>query len=157
MKTSSPELQRFHIAFEQMISTRNLKAVWDYYKIDRTGLTELELISYDQRLFALNWHELQEELASEFQTKAHPATAKFIFEQVTSGNIPAFEHKSFSRKCVWALADIGTEEAKSYLEALSQSEDEHVLVQCNLSSAILGADEFCRLARRLHRSLAVAK
>jgi hypothetical protein len=126
MKTPSPDLLRFHAAFEQMIASRDPQLVWDYYEIDRTGLTELEIISYDQRLFSLDWHQLHEELASGFQHSAHPATARFIFEQVFSGKIPEFDYKPCSRKCVWALADIGTAEARGYLEKLTQSSNEYI-------------------------------
>lgn len=109
-----------------MIAPRDPQAVSEYYEIDRTGLTELEILSFDQQLFSMNWHQLHEELASGFQKAAHPATAEFIFEQVASGDIPEFDYKPCSRKCVWALADIGTAEAKAYLEELSQSKNEHV-------------------------------
>ncbi len=114
----------FDRAFTGMLTSRDPHRVWSYSDLDRTGITERELRVYDQRLFRERWHQLHDQLATNFQYEAHPDSAAFLFAELIGGEIPEFDYKPISRKCVWALADIGTEEARSYLLRLAGGEDE---------------------------------
>ena len=46
-----------------------------------------------------------------------------MYNQIIKANIPEFEYKPITRRLTWALADIGTEEAKEYLLDLANSKD----------------------------------
>ncbi len=95
----------------------------DLYSKLKPGLSELDVIELEKWIFRLDWHSLHDRIASGFQTRRHPSTAKFLYDQISNNRIPEFEYKPVSRKCVWALADIGTLEAKQYLKTLSESDD----------------------------------
>ncbi|TXF86723.1 DUF4291 domain-containing protein [Neolewinella aurantiaca] len=49
-----------------------------------------------------------------------------MFDQIVKGGIPEFDYKPISRVFTWALADIGTNEARNYLEILAGGDDEIV-------------------------------
>ena len=73
------------------------------------------------QLFVCDWHQRHEDLATLFQVCKTPIVAKYLYQAALSkyayldwnSNLP------LQRKCIWALADIGTQEARSYLEKLS--------------------------------------
>jgi hypothetical protein len=78
-----------------------------------------------RELLSLDWHEEHEELASFLQLKrdaravdalARAATLKFSYLSYNDSH-------AFARKCVWALADIGTEDAKHRLLEIAESDD----------------------------------
>ena len=109
--------------YSKLYHEKNPQKVWDIYYQYNKSLSELDEIELEKWLFRLDWHTTHDNIASGFQTRSHPATAKFLYEQIISNKIPEFDYKPVSRKCVWALADIGTKEAKNYLQNLSNTED----------------------------------
>jgi len=110
--------------YSKLYHEKNPQKVWDIYHHYNNSLTELDEIELEKWLFRLDWHTTHDNIASGFQTRSHPTTAKFLYEQIVSNKIPEFDYKPVSRKCVWALADIGTIEAKQYIEKLTESEDQ---------------------------------
>ena len=88
---------------------------YNIYEQDKESLTELDEIELEKWLFDLEWHAAHDNIAADFQTRSHPSTAKFLYQKITNNTIPEFDYKPVSRKCVWALADIGTVEAKNYI------------------------------------------
>lgn len=97
---------------------------WKFYDLNKSGLTEVDTIEQMKILFRNKKHNLHDSLASDFQTMRNPATSKFLYEMVIQNEIPEFDYRPVSRKCVWALADIGTDESKSYLEKIYESNNE---------------------------------
>ncbi len=110
--------------FRRIANSQDETTAWDFLELDTSKLTELEEIELEKKMFKYQWHHLHDILATHFQNRRHPSTAKFLFESVLSQKIPEFEYKPVSRKCIWALADIGTEEAKDYLKQIANSEEE---------------------------------
>ncbi len=110
--------------FNELMQSKDPEKAWHYFDFDFSAFTEEEKLDTEMALFRENWHELHDNLAQGFQTGKNPKVAAFLFESVMNGKIPEFDYKPVSRKCIWALADIGTEEAKSYLEKIAQSNDE---------------------------------
>lgn len=112
-------LNRYH----EIMQSKDTQQAWAYMDFDFSEITEEEKLNMDIALFKEDWHGLHDHIASGFQAGKNPAVAAFMFESVTNGKIPELEYKPVSRRCTWALADIGTPEAKSYLEKIAQSED----------------------------------
>jgi len=109
--------------YAKLYHEKNPQTVWDIYHQYNDSLTELDEIELEKWLFGLDWHTTHDNIASGFQTRSHPSTAKFLYQKIQSNKIPEFDYKPVSRKCVWALADIGTIEAKEYIVKLSTCED----------------------------------
>ena len=68
------------------------------------------------------WHERHEDLASALQRIRDPRTVDALFE-AASARHAYLEYDEFfglARKCTWALADIGTPEAKAHLLELAR-------------------------------------
>jgi hypothetical protein len=79
-----------------------------------------EIILLLCEIFESDWHTRQEDLASSFQHIKNPITALSLFRM----SFKLMEYDTWNdtypmqRKCVWALADIGTQEAKNYLKEI---------------------------------------
>jgi len=101
--------------YREIMQSKDPDKAWAYFDFDFSKFTEEEKLDMDMAFFRENWHNLHDNLASGFQWNKNPAAATFLFESVMSGKIPEFDYKPVSRKCIWALADIGTAEAKFYL------------------------------------------
>lgn len=73
-----------------------------------------------------HWHEYHEDLTTELQRLRDPGTASALFTAATATY--AYRHwddgQAISRRCTWALADIGTTEAKRLLTQLAANPDE---------------------------------
>ena len=100
--------------------------VWDIFHQYSNSLTELDEIELEKMLFRMNWHGAHDNIASGFQVRSHPNTAKFLYEQIISNSIPEFDYKPVTRKCIWALADIGTDEAKDFIVKLTELKDQTI-------------------------------
>ncbi|GAL87260.1 hypothetical protein MYP_4490 [Sporocytophaga myxococcoides] len=74
-------------------------------------------------IFESDWHFMHEDIASSFQFIKKPVASKSLFNIAFSD----FEYQNWNdnyplqRKCTWALADIGTEEAKQYLQEIEKN------------------------------------
>jgi hypothetical protein len=69
------------------------------------------------------WHSRHEDLASALQRTKYPRAVEALFQAAHSRHdyLDYDEFFGFARKCTWALADIGTPEAKERLRDLAQS------------------------------------
>ncbi len=110
--------------FDAILSSKDPKKAYEFYQLDFSGCTEDEVIQMEMKLFEETWHTLHDELANGFQIKRNPTVVGLLCKAVLDGKIPEFEYKPVSRKCTWALADIGTEEALECLKAIALSKDE---------------------------------
>ena len=77
------------------------------------------------KLLALPWHRQHEEIVSTFQFLKDARTVDALYE----ASFARHEYLSYdsrfglARKCTWALADIGTPEAREKLELLASGEN----------------------------------
>lgn len=73
----------------------------------------------------LPWHTRHEDLASALQQIKHPGAVEALYEAAQSRHdyLDYDEFFGLARKCTWALADIGTAEAKGRLRDLAQSQN----------------------------------
>jgi hypothetical protein len=80
------------------------------------------------QLFESEWHKAHEDMARAFQYISNPITAETLFKVAFSDfeYIRWNEYFPLQRKCTWALADIGTNEAKKYLEQIEQQANETI-------------------------------
>lgn len=121
----NPKLKVFE-EVHHLLVTKDPVEPWNYFKLDRSALTELDLLDIEQSFFRRSGHQLHDELASGFQYSQHPSLSAFLYERIKSNEIPEFDYKPVSRKAVWALADIGTDETKGYLKKLAVGDCPHV-------------------------------
>jgi hypothetical protein len=74
------------------------------------------------------WHIQHENIASALQRLRAPATADALARAALMKHeyLAYNDSHAFARKCTWALADIGTPEARAHLERLARAEDEEI-------------------------------
>jgi hypothetical protein len=74
------------------------------------------------------WHYQHEDIASTLQDLRVPATADALAQAalVKHDYMDADDSHPFARKCIWALADIGTPEARAHLERLTRADDTEI-------------------------------
>ncbi|MFD1604451.1 DUF4291 family protein [Flavobacterium artemisiae] len=79
-------------------------------------------------IFESDWHTRHEDMARSFQDASNPVTAESLFRVA----LTEFEYMNWNdnyplqRKCTWALADIGTPEAKDFLEQIKETANETI-------------------------------
>jgi hypothetical protein len=75
-----------------------------------------------------DWHTSHEDIASALQDIRDPSTVGALFEAaLTRHQYLAFDDNyGLARKCIWALHDIGTDEARNKLQILSDSDIEPI-------------------------------
>jgi hypothetical protein len=73
----------------------------------------------------LPWHHSHEDLASALQITKDPAAVEALSKAAPSQHeyLDYDQFFGLARKCTWALADIGTPEAKEKLQTLARSEN----------------------------------
>lgn len=79
-------------------------------------------------MLLLPWHFRHEDIVNALQELQSPTSVDVLFESATIKHkyLEFDESFSLSRKCTWALADIGTFEAKSKLVELSKNIDPYI-------------------------------
>jgi hypothetical protein len=79
-------------------------------------------------LLLLPWHYKHEDIASALQGLRVPGTADALAQAalVKHDYMDADDSYPFARKCIWALADIGTREARAHLERLARANDTEI-------------------------------
>ena len=87
-----------------------------------------EILKLLCEIFESDWHFRHEDLALSFQYIKNPITAKSLFNVAFSD----FEYCRWDdnyplqRKCTWALADIGTNVAKQFLQEIEKQPNETI-------------------------------
>ena len=112
--------------FEEVLVRKDPALVWDFLALDFGSVSEGQELKYKMDLLAQPWHQAHEEIVSNFQWKANPLTIESLYQLALNAEIERMEYRPIARKCTWALADIGTQEAKAKLEALANLEEERV-------------------------------
>ena len=74
-------------------------------------------------LLRLDWHTRHEDIAGLLQRAADDRASDVLFETATRkfDYLEYDENEGLARKCTWALADIGSDTAVSYLRALAEN------------------------------------
>jgi hypothetical protein len=93
----------------------------------KSGLSP-DLVPALIRLLSLKWHQRHEDVVGALQELKDPKSVEALFQAATSKHeyLSFDEFDGLARKCTWALADIGTEEAKSKLAILSKSDNPRI-------------------------------
>jgi hypothetical protein len=107
----------------------------DYLAIELSIVNLIEKYSKDEEILLLlceifesDWHFRHEDIALGFQKIKNPITSKALFNIAFS----SFEYNNWNinyplqRKCTWALADIGNEEARLYLQEIEKKANKTV-------------------------------
>ena len=79
-------------------------------------------------MLALTWHYRHEDIVNALQELKSPKSVSALFEAATVHHpyLEFDENYSLARKCTWALADIGSSEAKEKLELLAKDENKMI-------------------------------
>lgn len=105
--------------FTEMMLLKDNDKAWNFGSLDFSALTEDDEVELYIKLFNETWHSNHENIALYFQMIRNPLATDILYKTATRNDIEQFDYKPLSRKCTWALADIGTEKAKDYLIKLS--------------------------------------
>ena len=95
-------------------------ALMDFF--DQFGRRDVPLLG---ELLVAGWHTRHEDVAGLLQRFADPASVPAL-HRCAELDLPYRAHddrRALSRKCMWALSDIRTDEAVTALEQLTQSPD----------------------------------
>lgn len=94
----------------------------------RFGLLPVDLAPLLAELLLQPWHHEHENIAGALQDMRVPATADALAQAaLTKHDYLAYDDShAFARKCTWALADIGTPEARTHLEHLARADDPEI-------------------------------
>ena len=74
------------------------------------------------------WHHTHEDIAHTLQLLRSPEAIEAL-ERTTHSHLEYLEYDSgyaLKRKCTWALADIGTAEAREALERIAKNDDQQI-------------------------------
>jgi hypothetical protein len=113
---------------EQAIEARNAHAfelaLTSAYQL---GLTR-DLAGPLTQALLMGWHTRHEDVARALQTLKDPVAVDALFEAALSKHdyLEYDEFFGLARKCTWALADIGTVDAKRRLERLAACENAQI-------------------------------
>ncbi len=110
-------------SFKYIMKSENEEKAWAFFDLDFTHFSEDEQVLMGMDLFEQNGHKVHESLVSWFQQKKNPLTTDLLYKTAFREDLDIFDYKPLARKCVWALADIGTDKAKDYLIKMSKSGD----------------------------------
>ena len=79
-------------------------------------------------LLLLPWHKRHEDIALTLQHLRVPSTVDVLAKAalVKYDHLAYDDSHAFARKCTWALADIGTLEARAHLERLARADDTEI-------------------------------
>ncbi len=84
-----------------------------------------EFVSQLNQLLVLDCHQRHEDIVHTLQQLKDPSSVEVVYKTA----LKAFDYLSYderfglARKCTWALADIGTPDAKEKLQQLSKSDN----------------------------------
>ncbi len=94
-------------------------------------------------MLSLSSHRRHEDIVLLLQQLKDPKAIPILFEIASRIFEPLEDDEALIRKCTWALADIGTTEAKNKLEILSTNED-YYIASCALKRLIEWESEISR-------------
>ena len=89
---------------------------------------DLDVVPTLVELLRASWHTRHEDTARWLQELRDPRAVEALFDTATT-KFPHFEHDNsyaLARKCTWALADIGTPDARAKLELLARNTDAEI-------------------------------
>lgn len=124
--------EEFYKYFDDLMSSKDKSKIELFFDEGDEILTFDEQLELEIKLFSEEWHSSHEDLASWFQGYRDPRTIDVLFKTATKDFLEydywydedkgksSSDSSPMGRKCVWALADIGTDKAKNCLIKLSK-------------------------------------
>lgn len=84
-----------------------------------------EYVEALNRMLALTWHFRHEDIVNALQKLNSSSSVEVLHQTalIEFGYLDYDEERGLSRKCIWALADIGNSKAKEALIQLSENSD----------------------------------
>jgi hypothetical protein len=114
--------------FEHAIRAKNSDEVDDAVSVTFSITNPENFVPYLCQLLESSWHFDHEDITRLLQKIGDPESVSVLFKTA----IKKFDYleyddsKSLSRKCTWALADIGNNKSKEALVELAKSQDEEI-------------------------------
>ena len=118
---NKPEIDKL---FREVLETKDYQKVSDFVFSPFPNLTQEEKIAYYTKLLKYDWHYMHDQIVSFFQSYSNHKTVDILYETALNEKIDLMEYKPIARRCTWALADIGTDEAKEKLTQLANCGNE---------------------------------
>jgi hypothetical protein len=118
-QTMSSHLRELNNAIEAKDAKRIELALNECFK---SGLSQ-EYVPALIELLGKSWHSRHEDVVRALQQLKDPRAVDALYEEAfsTYEYLDYDENYGLARKCTWALADIGTPEAKAKLQALAKT------------------------------------
>jgi len=114
---------------KRMLLEKDSKAVYEKaYSFAGTYSRDEDILLLLCQIFEADWHQSHEDMARSFQGASNPVTSESLYK-VALGE---FEYLNWNdnyplqRKCTWALADIGTPQAKEFLEQIKETANDTI-------------------------------
>ena len=108
-----------HNLFHEILQKKDPQLVWEFLGLRPSDTTEEELIGYYSQLLQHTWHDCHDQIVSGFQWMSNPVCVNILYETALNEDIEPMDYRPIARKCTWALADIGTKEAREKLRLLA--------------------------------------
>ncbi|MEL6987814.1 MAG: DUF4291 domain-containing protein [Bacteroidota bacterium] len=115
--------QEIELWFNEIMEQHSAEQVRDFVNLHSSKLTVEERIEFLNRLLKENWHYEHDHIVSNFQWMSNAKSIDSLYETALNKEIEPMDYKPIARRCTWALADIGTVDAKLKLEGLAQCGD----------------------------------
>ena len=114
--------------FEYAISAKNPEKVDNAVITSRTFDSPEETVPYLCKLLEYPWHYDHEDIVLELQRIGDVRSIEVLNKTALRkfDYLDYDDSKALARKCTWALADIGTKEAKEALLELTKNPDEEI-------------------------------
>ena len=124
------EKERLIRLFDQAIIDKNPDEVEEIIALSfsNSEIDNEDLEHYLLQLMDLKWHFCHEDIVSLLQKFGTANSVEKLFRAATLkfDYLDYNDSKAFARKCTWALADIGNNEAKDALIELSRNQDRKI-------------------------------
>ena len=114
--------------FKHAIESKNSEMV-DEVVNESISIDKLEdVIPYLLQLLQATWHFDHEDITLVLQRIGDPRAIEVLLKTATQkyDYLEYDDSKSLSRKCIWALADIGTKESEEALKELAKNQDNEI-------------------------------
>lgn len=113
-------------AYKQNSDSNVEISIYLIFKYEQINEKYLDVLN---NLILCDWHEQHENIAMLLQRLKAPKSVDYLYATINQkySYLEYDDSYALAVKCIWALGDIGNEEAKEYLKKLLNSENEIIV------------------------------
>lgn len=118
--------ENINLEFTKIVNEQDAQGVWNFIESATRSLTQEETINYYSKLLQYEWHSAHDSIVSSLQYFSNPNTIDILYQTALNEDVDIMDYRPIARRCTWALADIGSQEAKDKLLLLSKCDNEEI-------------------------------